>query len=103
MKTIAISDDQRKIILQILKNNFPEDKYYIFGSRATHRLLKPFSDLDIAIESKLRIDPSDLAKAAEDFSSSDLPFKVDLVDLGALSNEFRKNIVADLIELVEKS
>jgi predicted nucleotidyltransferase len=99
MKKIAISDDQRKIILQILKNNFPEDKYFVFGSRATHRLLKQFSDLDIAIDSKLQIDPSDLAKAAEDFSSSNLPFKVDLVDLGALSSEFRKNIEGDFIEL----
>ena len=75
MKNILITEDQKKIVLGILRKHFLHEKLYAFGSRATHLSVKPFSD-------------------------SDLPFKVDLVDLNSISLDFRKNIEADFIELV---
>ncbi|OFZ30022.1 MAG: hypothetical protein A2622_09195 [Bdellovibrionales bacterium RIFCSPHIGHO2_01_FULL_40_29] len=101
MKTIYLNDAQKKIVLEILTRHFPNQKYFIFGSRATGKKLKPFSDLDIAIQSTTRLNDPSLAKASEDFSASDLPFKVDLVDLDSISPEFISNIKSDLILLTE--
>lgn len=99
MKHISIDENQKKIVLSILKKYFKNEKYFVFGSRANNKNLKAFSDLDIAIQSVGKLELSDLTKALEELSSSDLPFKVDLVDLNSISEEFRFNILADLVEL----
>ena len=98
MKPIKIDENQKKIVLSILRKYFVNEKYFVFGSRATHKNLKAFSDLDIAIQSADKLNTSDLAKAAEELSSSDLPFKVDLIDLNSISEEFRLNIQGELVE-----
>jgi len=99
MKLIAISDPQKKIVLEILKKNFPESVFFIFGSRATQKNLKPFSDLDIAIQGAKKINPDALNQAQEDFSLSNLPFKVDLIDIDSISDKFRQSIISDFIRL----
>ncbi len=98
MKHISIDENQKKIVLSILKKYFKDEKYFVFGSRANNKKLKAFSDLDIAIQSTGKLDVSDVTKALEELSSSDLPFKVDLVDLSSISEEFRLNIQAELVE-----
>ncbi len=100
MKEIRITSEQKKTVLSILKKYFPKAKLFVFGSRATNRSLKPFSDLDIAVDDLKVISTDDIANANENFSSSDLPFKVDIIDLNSISTEFKKNIEPDLIELV---
>ncbi|MCB0369108.1 MAG: nucleotidyltransferase domain-containing protein [Bdellovibrionales bacterium] len=99
MNQIALTEKQKKIVLEILIRHFPSGKCYVFGSRATQKRLKPFSDLDIAIELQSNIDKNLLLLAEEEFSSSDLPFKVDLIDLKATSKEFLNKIKPDLIPL----
>jgi predicted nucleotidyltransferase len=99
MKKIYLDESQKKIVLNILSKHFPNQKYFVFGSRATGINLKPFSDLDIAVQSSTKLTDSNLAIALEDFSSSDLPFKVDLVDLSSISAEFLANIKTDLIQI----
>lgn len=99
MSTIHIDKIQTKIILNILRKYFPNEKFFVFGSRATQKNLKKFSDLDIAIDGPTKIQVSTLSKAAEEFSISDLPFKVDLVDLNSISTEFKKSIESDFVEL----
>ncbi len=101
MKNIFITETQKEIVLEILTRHFPKQKYFIFGSRATGENLKPFSDLDIAVQSEVQLNDSKLAMALEDFSSSDLPFKVDLINLDSISQEFISNIKSDLISLTE--
>jgi predicted nucleotidyltransferase len=99
MNEICIDQNQRKIVLGILKKHFVSQKFYVFGSRANHKNLKPFSDLDIAI---FGLNPGaslSLDRASEDFSASDLPFKVDLIDINSISTEFRNNIEPDFVEL----
>ena len=100
MKPIKIDENQKKIVLSVLKKYFVNEKYFIFGSRATHKNLKAFSDLDIAIQSSGNISMSDLAKASEDLAASDLPFKVDLIDLNSISEDLRRNIQDELVELI---
>ena len=98
MKPIKIDENQKKIVLSVLRKYFVNEKYFVFGSRATNKNLKSFSDLDIAIQSAGKISTSDLAKASEDLAASDLPFKVDLIDLNSISEEFRLNIQGELVE-----
>ncbi len=100
MKRIHIDEGQKKLIMNILKKYFVNEKYFVFGSRANGKKLKPFSDLDIAVLGVGPVNASKLNQAAEAFSASDLPFKVDLVDLNSISAEFRLNIEPDFIELV---
>ena len=68
--------------------------YYIFGSRAKGTN-KEYSDIDIAISlhnSALPI--SVLTKINLDFENSTLPYKVDVIDLNAINDNF-KNIIKD--------
>ena len=94
-----ITKKQKETVLTILNQFFPHSEFFVYGSRATCKSLKPFSDLDIAIRNTVKIDLDQIAQAAEAFSSSDLPFKVDLIDLKSISDEFRSHIENDLVQL----
>lgn len=80
-----------EIIAGILHRNVPEREVWAFGSRANWTAKKS-SDLDLAIigDSPLPLNAS--AALADDFSESDLPFKVDVVDWATTSESFRKII-----------
>jgi len=72
MKTIK---DLKEFLIQ----TFPKERIYLFGSRAkqTHRAS---SDIDIAIKSKRSIS-KELALARFEIEESQLPYKVDLIEL----------------------
>lgn len=53
-------------------------KVWIFGSRATHTH-KPFSDVDLLLESVPPLTLMQLSQLTEELEESNLPFKVDLV------------------------
>ncbi len=75
-------------------------KVWVFGSRA--RLdPKKYSDLDLALDIGVgnRISVDIISDLMDEFEESDLPYKVDIVDLSALSNEFRIAIGESKIEL----
>jgi predicted nucleotidyltransferase len=80
----------------ILKEHLPGRAVWAFGSRATGgRMLKRFSDLDLAVEGELT--PREHAGLAEAFDESLLPIKVDLVELGLVDAEFRQRIEKDFV------
>jgi type I restriction enzyme S subunit len=85
---IAITPEQWQIVSNILQKHVPDKEVWAFGSRATHTE-KPYSDLDLAIISDLGLTLSMLTAIEHDFSESDLPFKVDVVDWSAISGAFR--------------
>lgn len=58
-----------------------------FGSRARGSA-KPWSDLDLVIEGPTPLPLPALARLAEAFDESDLPWKVDLVDRAGLDPAF---------------
>jgi len=92
-----ITPEQVKIIRQILKKQLPVNtKVWLFGSRAT-KAKKEFSDLDLAIDSNQTLSLSIMASLEHDFSESDLPYKVDIVDLNNISESFRKKIQTEMI------
>jgi type I restriction enzyme S subunit len=95
---IAISPEQWEIVRRILRCHVPEREVWAFGSRAKGTA-KPFSDLDLAILGSQPLTLSTLADLAGDFSESDLPFKVDIVDWATTAESFRKVIEAERVVL----
>jgi type I restriction enzyme S subunit len=86
---IDISSEQLAIVQGILKDHLPKGTLaWAFGSRATWTA-KPFSDLDIALEGAEPLAPDVLIDLEEAFEASDLPWKVDVIDLNTVSPEFR--------------
>jgi len=70
----------------------------VFGSRA-HGGARRYSDLDLALEWHRPLGLVLLSELAEALSESDLPFKVDIVDLATVTPGFRARIAADAVPL----
>lgn len=98
MPSIDISTAQWEIVRAILQQRVPQLAVWAFGSRAKWTA-KPYSDLDLAILTNQPLDWSVSAALADDFSESDLPYKVDIVDWATTSEAFRKIIEADKVVL----
>ena len=89
---INITSGQREKILRILHVTFPTDaNFYAFGSRVTGRNRED-SDLDVAIDTGTTIPYALLEETRDLFMASDLPFRVDIVDINSISDEFREKI-----------
>jgi predicted nucleotidyltransferase len=93
---IDLRPEDRKIVVGILREHVPAITIvYVFGSRARGTTRRT-SDLDLAIDAGgplTRTQASDLADAFED---SDLPYKVDIVDLHQVRQAFHDLIVRDM-------
>jgi len=97
---IEITPEHLDIVIKILDKhlNLEDVDVYVFGSRAK-LTAKRCSDLDLALESKNIILHSDIFAIKDDFENSLLPYKVDVIDLDSISDEFKKIIKNDLIKL----
>jgi predicted nucleotidyltransferase len=97
-----ITPEQASIVQKILNKNLPApSKVWVFGSR-TIKTKKEFSDLDLAIDSSGILPLSTIASLEYDFSESDLPYKVDLVDLNNINEIWRDRIIAEGVVFWEK-
>lgn len=95
-RPIEVTPSQWVIIRNILQKHVPGLEVWAFGSRARWSA-KPFSDLDLAIIGDAPLPLEVSAAMAEDFSESDLPWKVDLVDWATTSDSFRQIIARDKV------
>ncbi len=94
--TLHLPENELEQVRAILRQYIPDRKVWAFGSRATGgRMLKRFSDLDLAVEGKLTAHES--AGLADAFEESPLPVKVDVVELGLVDTEFRERIEKDFV------
>jgi type I restriction enzyme S subunit len=98
---IDIRPDLWVIVRDILHRHVPEHEVWAFGSRVKGPA-KPYSDLDLAVISEQPLPLDVVAKLAEDFSESDLPWRVDVVDWAAASESFRKIIERDKVVLADR-
>ena len=89
---IDIAPQHENIVKSILQQQVPEATVYVFGSRAAFTA-KPHSDLDLVIVGKDEMPIHRMHLLEEAFADSDLPFRVDVLDWHAISEDFRKNIV----------
>lgn len=91
--------DHLEIIRAIMRRHVPKRKVWVFGSRVTWTA-KTYSDLDLVILGDEPLDLGVLASLKEDFSESDLPWKVDVVDWASTSESFRKVIKKNKVEFL---
>lgn len=91
---LALRPGEEQILRAILKRHLPPGtKVFVFGSRAGLSP-KPMSDLDLSLEAASPLPLAILARLAEEFDESPLPWKVDLVDRISVSEGFGKIIDA---------
>lgn len=95
---IQIKKSELEYIKSILHSLLPNAKILIFGSRSRQTARK-FSDIDIAIDNGSPLPLEILSKLEEQFSESDLPFKVDLIDYNRVSQEFKDFILKEAQQL----
>ena len=96
--TLALDDEHRRIVREILAAHLPGDvRVLAFGSRVknSHR---PLSDLDLALEGHASLTLAERADLSDAFSESDLPFKVDVVDLTTSDAAFRAIVEREGVE-----
>ena len=99
MSGIDISPSDLQIVRDILKRHVPGREVWAFGSRVTGKA-KPYSDLDLVVMGETSLALSVSAALSHDFSESDLPFKVDVVDWSTTSPRFRDIITADRVAVL---
>lgn len=95
---IDIGPDLWPIVRDILARHVARYEVWAFGSRAKGGA-KPHSDLDLAIISNTPLPLKIGARLADDFSESDLPWRVDVVDWATTQPAFRKIIERDKVVL----
>jgi predicted nucleotidyltransferase len=98
---IDINPRHLEIVKAILQRHVPDAEVRAFGSRVT-RTAKDHSDLDLAIVGEGPMDFRSKALLEEAFEESDLPFRVDVVDLAAVSEDFRRIIEQKYIVVQER-
>lgn len=91
---IDLRPDQLQLVKSILQKYLPEHEVWAFGSRV-HWTTRDYSDLDLVIISQTPLDFGLLGEIRDAFSSSVLPFKVDVIDWSTVSDEFRSIILKD--------
>ena len=99
---IKLNDKDLFIVKEILHKYLPEYEVRAFGSRVNGNP-KEFSDLDLAIITDKPIPFVTIAKLKNEFSESNLPFRVDVVDWTFIEDSFRKLITQKYFVIQTKS
>ena len=85
---IDISPDEWVMIRDIRKRHVPHLEVWAFGSRVRGGARK-YSDLDLAIITATPLSWTQSGALKEDFSESDRPFRVDILDWANTDESFR--------------
>ncbi len=95
---LDVRPDHLAIVRDVLKRYVPDYRVAAFGSRVTGKAKKT-SDLDLCIISNERIPFETLGYLRDEFSLSDLPYKVDVIDWAAIAPDFRKIVLENCFEI----
>ena len=96
---LDLRDEDAAVLRDVLRTYMPAAaRAFVFGSRALGGARR-YSDLDLALEWDRPLGLDLIGLIAEALSESDLPFKVDIVDLLTVEPAFRRRISADCIAL----
>jgi type I restriction enzyme S subunit len=89
---LILTTAEWQIVQTILLRHVPGREVWAFGSRLGAKVgsrVKKFSDLDLAVLGDQPIPLRTLAALADDFTESELAYKVDIVDWATTSARFR--------------
>lgn len=84
------------IVQEILSRRVPDRPVFAFGSRARGKARRR-SDLDLAVGGDGSLPREVIANLKEDFSESDLPIFVDVLDIHSIDTGFLERIQRDFI------
>jgi predicted nucleotidyltransferase len=98
LQGLAVSEAELEMVSAILLRHVPLREVWAFGSRVKGSA-KRFSDLDLVVIGEQPLPLETLASLADDFSESDLHYKVDVIDWATTSPEFRDRIQAAYVVL----
>ena len=93
---LGLTASDFRIVTRILATHVPDRPVYAFGSRAVGRAGRR-SDLDLAVGGDTPLTLRQRALLNEDFIESDLPIVVDVLDLHAITPDFRHRIQRDFV------
>ncbi|UEM22803.1 nucleotidyltransferase domain-containing protein [Skermanella mucosa] len=100
--SIDIRPKDLETVRDILASVLPaQTEVHVFGSRATGRT-KRSSDLDLAIDAGRPLSVRESTVLADGFEESDLPYRVDFVDMHRVGENFRTIIDRDKVPLSMK-
>lgn len=88
---IDLPIDQFELVKEILREHVPDMEIWAFGSRVKGNA-KRYSDLDLAVINETPLPLLTMALLESDFSESDLPIKVEILEWATTSESFRQII-----------
>jgi predicted nucleotidyltransferase len=88
---IDLNPGHLALVKNILAAHLPAVEVRAFGSRVTGQA-RAYSDLDLVIVGRQKIDRPTLYRLEEAFVESELPFRVEVLDWQRLSGSFRRVI-----------
>ncbi|MBF0424892.1 MAG: nucleotidyltransferase domain-containing protein [Magnetococcales bacterium] len=97
---LDLSPRHLAIVQGILRRRIPGREVRVFGSRARHTAGER-SDLDLVILGDHPLPLGVFADLQDDFSASDLPFKVDIVEWSDMTESFRAVVARGWLALPE--
>ena len=98
-RAIDLSPGELTIVRTTLRDRLPQStRARVFRSR-TNASARRYSDLDLAFEGEQPLSRDVLGDVAEALSESDLPYKVDVIDLRTVDPAFRAMIEPDMVAL----
>ncbi len=90
----GLTSEQVAFISTTMKRFLPEAKILAFGSRVQGSA-RQYSDLDLALEleGKKPVPLHVLSQIQEVFQQSNLPIRIDIIDMATISDDFRAIIL----------
>lgn len=92
---MASEQDLQKIRQIIMANlrGYPV-RVYLFGSHASGRAVRT-SDIDVAVSPDGTLPAGLLSRIREEIDNSNVPYKVDLIDLSQTEEAFRQRVLKE--------
>jgi uncharacterized protein len=97
---IEVAEKHLETIKRILAKYAGDCEVRVFGSRV-NGTAREYSDIDLAIVGKSKITLRAKMLLREAFEESDLPFRVEVLDYNAISDEFR-TVIDKKYEIIQK-
>ena len=94
MKQDGVVVQTKQKIIGLLLTLFPTAKIYLYGSRA-RGTQREFSDIDLAIDAGKSDKPLRLGEVRSILEATNIPYKIDLVDLNFASPALKNAILQE--------
>lgn len=98
---IDLSEEQLATVRRILSATGINGEVWAYGSRVKGDARK-YSDLDLVVKADRHIEQAALFGLKDAFETSDLPFRVDVLDWNRISDEFRNRILENYTVILQK-